>query len=200
MKKYVATLMAVLGFSTLLFGQQETLLGDAQFVGGFGGPIFEWSTVNDDTGPTFGGGGGIILDDFFIGGFGQGGAFSEYRSALGGQDIGFGYGGLWIGYTYPSLQVVHIYTSLKIAGGGVVLSDFDRGFDFDFINDVDAFFAVIPEAGVEINLVEWFRLTPTVGYRWTEGVNRLGNLSDEDFRSVVFGLTLRFGGFGHGKR
>lgn len=60
----------------------------------------------------------------------------------------------------------------------------------------DAVFALIPEVGLELNMLKWFRLVGHVGYRWVNGVDRLGDkVRARDFDSVVWGVTLRFGSF-----
>jgi hypothetical protein len=52
--------------------QQETLFGNVDVWGGFGGPIFEISSIADESIVSVGGGGALIMDNFFFGGYGIG--------------------------------------------------------------------------------------------------------------------------------
>jgi len=53
-----------------------------------------------------------------------------------------------------------------------------------------------PEAGVEVNVTNFFKLGLTGGYRWVNGINQLPGLENNDFSSPVGTITFRFGGFG----
>ena len=193
-------LIALLFASTPMLAQQtpanpkqETLFKNSRVRGGFISPIFTWSQANNKTGYGAGGGLGIVFDQFFIGVFGMGETFD--RVQVGTKQLAHGYGGLWMGYTTPSYKVVHLYTSLKIAGGSVGTTDFEHDWDFDPDPD-DVTFVVIPEAGVEINVARWMRLSGTVGYRFVNGFEGYGNYGRRDLNAPTFGLTMRFGWFG----
>jgi hypothetical protein len=84
---------------------------------------------------------------------------------------------------------------VKIAGGAVGATDFEN--DWEFSNE-DAVFVGIPEAGIELNVARWFRLSGSAGYRFVGGFDGLGTLGKQDLNAPVFGLTLRFGWFGSG--
>ena len=69
MKKVLFTaLLSIIGLTA--FAQHETLFGRARVVGGFGGPIMEWGLGND-LNTSVGGGGGVVIDNFFLGGYGH---------------------------------------------------------------------------------------------------------------------------------
>lgn len=181
--------------SSSLFSQEEKVLFDRATVhGGFGGPTFELTSMNGQTGMMFGGGGGVILGDFFIGGFGQGGSFGEHQVGNFLYPISMGYGGLWLGYVTPTWKAAHLYSSVKIAGGGVTLSQDD---DFDHSIYDEAVFVAQPEIGLEVNLIKWFRVAFTANYRFVSGIqsNNLAGLTNSDFNSVGGTVTLRFGHF-----
>ena len=63
------TVALMLGFA--LQAQHETLFNNARVVGGFGAPIIEMGLGNDMS-TAVGGGGGVVIDNFFIGGYGVG--------------------------------------------------------------------------------------------------------------------------------
>ncbi len=173
--------------------KQETLFRNAHLRGGFGGPIFSWSTNNGHTGYGAGGGAGVVLDRFFIGLFGMGETLES--PVVGKKQLALGYGGLWLGYTIPSHKVVHLYTSLKIAGGSVGSTNFDDEWDFE---DpwYDVTFVAVPEVGAELNIARWFRLSGSVGYRFVEGFDGWGAYGKKDLNAPVYNLTIRFGKFG----
>ena len=187
-------LFALILSSSSLFAQQETqtLFKNSKVSGGFGGPIFSWSKTNNKTGFGAGGGGGVVLDRFFVGLFGMGETFD--RLSIGNEQLALGYGGLWMGYTVPSHKLLHLYTSVKIAGGGVTVTDFQDDWEFED-NFTDATLVVVPEAGLELNVARWFRLGGTVGYRFVDGFEGWNNYKKNDLNAPVYALTLRFGWF-----
>ncbi len=101
-----------------------------------------------------------------------------------------GHGGFWLGYVTPQRSAVHLFTSVK-AGWGAVNIEFDDEFDYE-----DAFFAVTPEAGLEINVFRWFRIGATVGYRFMNGLDESPNFDRDKLEGMTGALTFRIGGFG----
>lgn len=194
--KYFGLLLILMGFTFAAAAQTETLSGlSKKGGGGFGGPILEMSNITGVTGVTVGGGGAAIIGEFFFGGFGQGSGDGEAVFNNERYDVSLGVGGFWLGYTPRSHKLIHPYTSLKIGWGGVNMDleeDDDNSRD-DFNSRITL---IQPELGLELNITRWFRLAMTGGYRYVSGVNNLpGDLSNQDFRSVIGNLTFRFGGF-----
>ncbi|MCE7926551.1 MAG: hypothetical protein DYG98_26185 [Haliscomenobacteraceae bacterium CHB4] len=191
------SLFALLLFTIPVFGQeeQEILFRNARVRGGFGGPIFSWSHTNGETGYGAGGGGGVVFDRFFVGLFGMGETFDN--PVIGRNQLAMGYGGLWMGFTIPSHKLVHFYASAKIAGGSVGVTDFEDDWDWDDdYNWDDVVFVAVPEAGVELNVARWMRLSGSVGYRFVDGFSGWGAYGKKDLNAPVYNLTLRFGWFG----
>lgn len=192
---YKTILFLILAISPLfLLAQQqdETLFRNSRVRGGFISPIFSWSHANGKTGYGAGGGLGVVFDNFFIGLYGMGETFDAPKS--GPTQLVLGHGGLWAGYHFPSHRLVHLYTSLKVGGGGTGTTDFDDDWDFDD-NWEDATLVIVPEAGLELNVARWMRLSGTVGYRFVEGFDGWGNYGKNDLNAPVFALTLRLGWF-----
>ncbi len=186
--------------ASALPAQHETLFDDFTSFGAFGGPIVEISAINGEIGADVGGGGALVLDDFFIGGYGMG---TDYPEITLSQDVGgeiedinynirFKHGGMWFGYTPKQYKVGHLYGSLKIGWGKAQLLN-DR-----FDTPRDRIFVLTPEVGAELNLTDWFKLGFTAGYRWVNGVSRLPTLDDSDFSSPTGTITFRFGSFRDG--
>ena len=172
--------------------ETQTLFKNNKLRGGFGGPIFSWSQANGKTGYGAGGGGGVVMDRFFVGLFGMGETFD--RVNIGQDQLVLGYGGLWLGYTIPSHKLLHLYTSVKIGGGGIGITNFDDDWEFDEdLNDV--VLVAVPEAGLELNVARWFRMSGSIGYRFVDGFEGWGNYKKNDLNAPVYALTFRFGWF-----
>ncbi|MCB0587968.1 MAG: hypothetical protein KDD06_21935, partial [Phaeodactylibacter sp.] len=83
MRKAFLLLLSALA-ATALTAQHETLFDDFTSFGAFGGPIVEISSINGEVGADVGGGGALVLDDFFIGGYGMG---TDYPDLTLQQDV-----------------------------------------------------------------------------------------------------------------
>lgn len=173
------------------FGQSETLFSDVHVISGFGGPIVEFSGFKGEVIPAVGGGGGIMLDDFFMGGYGIGGLdFRDPDVDLENYQMKLGHGGFWLGYHHQRHKLLHVFASAKLGWG-----DIDVKYNGNGPRPSDNIFVVQPEAGFEVNLFRWFKLAGTVGYRSVTGVNEIETYSNSDFSGVTGALTFRFGWF-----
>jgi len=192
MKKMIFLFSMLFTFG-MVNAQQETLFNRAHVIGAFGAPIVEYSFHGDDVTTSVGGGGGLIIDNFFIGGYGMGSIDeSIFDDDL--ERIELGHGGFWLGYTIPSHKLLHFYSSVRLGWGGVNI-DVDNDF-----NEIDGVFVIEPEGGVELNVFGFFRIAATVGYRYVDGINpNVSGLEKDSFNGMVGALTFRFGGFGSRK-
>ena len=173
------------------FGQSQTLFSDVEEITGFGGPIVEFSGFKGEVIPAVGGGGGVFLDDFFIGGYGIGGLdFRDPAVDLENYRMKLSHGGFWLGYNHNRDKLVHIFASAKLGWGDIDVKYIGNG-----ERPSDNIFVVQPEAGLEVNLFRWFKLAGTVGYRAVTGVNEIETHSNSDFSGVTGALTFRFGWF-----
>ena len=192
-------LFALTLLSSPLFSQiqDQTLFNRSQLRGGFGGPIFSYSQSKGRTGYGAGGGGGLVFDRLFVGVFGMGETFDTPK--IGQDQLAIGYGGLWMGYVVPSHRLLHLYASAKIGGGGIGITDFEDRWDFD--DDWhDAVLVAVPEAGLELNLARWWRVSGSVGYRFVHGFEGNDLVGKTDLNAPVFALTMRFGWFAGGRK
>lgn len=185
-------LFVLLFISTLpSFSQSETLFSDVDEVVGFGGPIVEFSAFKGEVVPAVGGGGGVFLNDFFIGGYGIGGLdFRDPSIELDNYRMKLNHGGFWLGYNHNQDKVLHFYGSAKLGWGGI-----DVKYNGAGERPNDNVFVIQPEAGVEVNLFRWFKLVGTVGYRAVTGVNEIETQNNSDFSGITGALTFRFGWF-----
>ncbi len=195
MKKSICIAVLAL-FAMQVFAQRwhgnerdETLANITGRTGFFLSPIIEYSNLQDNWNTSVGGGLAFVAGDFFIGAYGLGMIEDDlFDSDF--ERLDMGHGGFWIGYTTPQHKALHLFSSLK-AGWGAVNIDFDNNFDYD-----DSFFAITPEAGLEVNVFNWFRIAASVGYRFMNGLDDSPNFNQDDLESMTGTLTFRIGGFG----
>lgn len=173
------------------FGQSQTLFSGVEEVIGFGGPIVEFSGFKGEVIPAVGGGGGVFLDNFFVGGYGIGGLdFRDPAVDLENYRMKLSHGGFWLGYNHNRDKLLHVFASAKLGWGEIDVKYIGNG-----TRPSDNIFVVQPEAGLEVNLFRWFKLAGTVGYRAVTGVNEIETHSNSDFSGITGALTFRFGWF-----
>ena len=90
----------------VLTAQEETLFGRSHSVGFFVSPIIEYSSLNNEIRATSGGGLGLVVDNFFIGGYGLAAIdFDRLIDTNGDRlDVDLAHSGLWLGYVFPFPQ------------------------------------------------------------------------------------------------
>lgn len=181
------------GLFTLSISAQEktqTLFSDENSYGGFGGPIVEFSSINGTTVADVGGGGGFLVNSFFVGGYGLGNDAAQVSIEDQTYDINFGHGGFWFGYAIKQSKLAHLYTSFRVGWGQTELTQNDDKFYEDRL------LALSPELGIEVNVTNWFKVAGSVGYRSISGLDNLPVLTNDDFSGIYSAITFRFGGFG----
>jgi len=138
--KTVYTLICSFFLIAGLQAQTQTLFDGDNTYGGFGGPILEFSQVNGQTVVDVGGGGALVMNDFFIGGYGMGttDATVNFEDQL--YDIRYGHGGFWFGYTAKQHKLIHLYSSFRIGWGDVELRQND---DKDVLSEFNTCFPSI---------------------------------------------------------
>jgi len=175
--------------------RHETLFNRTHVVGAFGGPIFEYSNFGDNFDVSAGGGGGLVIDNFFIGAYGLG-AVDNSILKNDWEKLEIGHGGLWVGYTLNQFKLVHLYSSVKVGWGGLKIEFSDEDFDYQ-----DAIFVLTPELGAELNVFRFFKIGFSGGYRFVDGIDpSLSGYEEGDFDNFVGTLTLRFGIFGNPRK
>lgn len=196
MKKLMSVLF-VLGFfaSSLLAQQGRTLLnstGNKEHIsiGGFGAPILIGSGLNNDFSMNIGGGGGLVINDFYIGVFGVTSSVdnSLMRVANTQQNIDLSYGGLWLGYSFYDDFRLHPYVSLRSGFGALEVHD-SEGSATSLMRK--SMVVLTPEAGLEFNASDWLKVSGTVGYRWLSEFDQR-KLSSDDYSGFTANLTFRF--------
>lgn len=166
--------------------------------GGFGGPVMQFSHINDEFAYYFGGGGGVIFNQrLFIGGYGLG-LSTEHNWAISEgvfdsrDKLSFRHGGGWIGYNFLPEKPVHFSTSLKIGSGSYERELFIAG---EYVETEDFEVLVLsPDLGVELNFFSWFKLGINLGYQYVHNPNN--QLNSSRLNAFTGNLALKFGYFG----
>jgi hypothetical protein len=213
------TVMFMLTISTSLFlSSQENkaprfLFGEGNlFLSGFGGSLTEITLLGDRFAIYNGGGGGLLVNQtVFIGGYGLGLSTNHYRDDM--KDITgidhpklyFNHGGLWVGYIHQHYKPMHPSISLKVGGGEISLTDtYFHAAPFDERKGVDKVFVATPQIELEMNFVPWLKMNVGAGYRFVAGVDKSYQITGhdpqmyynaKDFSSPFLSLGFYFGWF-----
>jgi hypothetical protein len=157
---------------------------------GFGGPLFEVSSINGGAGFFTGGGGAVTLNNFFIGGYGMN-LRNNVSQTLDNQtfNLHFEHGGFWLGYMFPNSKKITFSVSSKIGWGEV---GFLRENQLNFIKRNT--FVLTPELNAEIKISRFFRVGVGVMYRLTDKLES-PLLKNSNLNGLGGNLTLRFGWF-----
>ncbi|MBK9014234.1 MAG: hypothetical protein IPM82_09120 [Saprospiraceae bacterium] len=176
--------------------KDETMFSDVNRIGGWGAPIFEYTNLDKDVNVVTGGGGALVLNDFYLGGYGMGTATYTTDNTLTDESLKFKHGGFWIGFTPIQHRVVHPYASVKLRWGKANYKLYDNLTNSELESQRSNLFVTTPEAGLEVNVFSFFRIAATASYRWVNGFDPVGGFKEDDLSSFGATLTLRFGGFG----
>jgi hypothetical protein len=158
-------------------------------ISGFGGPTMSYSTINGEFAFMMGGGGGIIINNLFLGGYGEGVSNTlNIGSNYSIRELQFGHGGFWIGYEIAPKWIIHPVISSRIGWGSITGYSTTDTFH-------DNVFVVVPTITAEVNFTRFFKINAGVEYRQTLNVNNVGNLSNKDFSSLGVFMDFVFGWF-----
>ncbi len=165
-------------------------LGDVK-VSGFLAPAMTFTQIDGEFAHMMGGGIALILDGFFIGGYGMGKTTSMDHKADASMKMEYGHGGFWTGYTFMRNRAIHPVLSCQAGWGGIAKRDRN-----DITNntlDVDNVFVVTPTAEVELNFTKFFKLG--VGANYSFVFNSDLPYKDEDFSNLGMFVSFKFGWF-----
>jgi hypothetical protein len=191
--KKVLIIISFFLVSGLIYSQEKdeirTLIGQKNIhFSGFGGPMMNITAINGEFAFMMGGGGGIMLNDFFIGGYGMGLATSiPYGN--GTERLDFGYGGLWIGYNIKAKKMIHPAVHLQLGWGNISREDHET---YDY--DPDNVFVITPALEMELNVTRFFKFGIGACYSIVTSVND-PNFSSVDFNNPGAFISFKFGGF-----
>ena len=168
----------------------QTLFGDRPLkITGFGGPFMNFTMLNKEFAYMMGGGGGIIINDFMIGGYGIGLANTLLYENT-DEEISFGHGGFWIGYHLVPNRIVHSVIQVQLGWGG--LNSKDRS--GVLIDNLDKVFIITPIIEAEMNITRFLRIGIGGSYRIAAFVDN-NFLSTNDLSGPGVNLAFKFGWF-----
>lgn len=191
--KFIILFLAMV-LSTLALAQQsdETLFSKTHRSGFFFAPIVEYSEFSKEVSTSLGGGVALISGDLFIGAYGLGMTnWDDFFLDHEPEQLDLGHGGFWLGYTFRQHDVLHLFTSVKAGWGAANIEFYNDDFNFE-----DGFLVFTPEAGLELNVAQWFRIAGTAGYRFINGLDDEVPIGEKDLEGFTGTITFRIGWFG----
>ncbi len=176
----------------------KTILGSGDItISGFGGPFMSFSAIGDDFVHEMGGGGGIILNNLFIGGYGIGKTntipYKEEEGDAEDYDLDFGHGGFWLGYTFMPNKAIHPVVHSTF-GWGSLLKNEKNEYAPDIIESRNSVFVICPTIELEMNFARYFKLGIGANYRLVYGLNNTP-YSFSDFAKPGGFISFKFGWF-----
>jgi hypothetical protein len=198
MKKAALILMLIFAFLAIKAQDDEfQTIGSSTGIkiSGFGAPMMSFTQIGGEFVHMMGGGGGVILNDFFIGGYGMG-----KTNELSYQDntanvMTFGHGGFWLGYTPHGNKAVHTAFHTQIGWGEI--NEQIKGWQSQTITPLplssDKVFVICPTAELELNFSRFFKLGGGVTYSLV--YNTDGPYTFKDFANPGFFVSFKFGYF-----
>jgi hypothetical protein len=170
--------------------EMQTLFGNRPLkITGFGGPFMNFTVLNGKFACMMGGGGGIIINDFMIGGYGIGLANTLLIDNT-DEEISFGHGGFWIGYQLMPNKIVHPVIQVQLGWGS--LNSKDRF--GDLLYNIDKLFIITPIIEAEMNITRFLRIGIGGSYRIAAFTNN-EILSAADLSGPGVNLAFKFGWF-----
>ncbi len=173
--------------------QIETVMSSFQLkrISGFGGPTMTFTNINGEFVTMMGGGGGVIINNLFVGAYGEGMTHfvntAEHHKV---RNVNFSHGGFWFGYEIAPHKVVHPVISSRIGWGNVT----GRTYSYNrYVNS--NVFVFVPTISAEINFTRFFKMNIGAEYRRTFGVTGLEDLRNDNFSNFGVYTNFIFGWF-----
>ena len=163
-------------------------------ISGMGGPFMQFTGVAGEFGHMMGGGGAVMLNDFFFGGYGLGltNSIPDYVNDNHTDRLFLGHGGFWLGYSFFGERPIHATFSSLIGWGEFGIMQVD-GY-YPFIRD--NIFVLAPTVEVEVNLTRYFRIGAGASYNLYTMVNQdLHGYQNGDLSAPGGFLSFKFGWF-----
>lgn len=165
-------------------------------ISGMGGLMMQFTAVDGNFAHMLGGGGAVLIGDFFFGAYGLGltnsiyvdrPGYSEYQS---GDKLSLGHGGFWLGYSLFGEKAIHLTFSSLIGWGTL-------GIRSDYYPEPlypDGVFVISPTIEAEINMTQFFRIGVGASYNIFSFVD-LPGYSSSDISAPGGFLAFKFGWF-----
>lgn len=154
----------------------------------------QFTTVSGEFAFMMGGGGAVLLDDFFIGGYGLGltTAIPDYVNQNSNDRLSLGHGGFWLGYALFGEKPVHVTFSTLIGWGEFGIMEY-AGY-YPYVRD--KVFVLAPTIEAELNLTRYFRIGVGASYNIYTMVDQyMHGYTGNDLSSAGGFLSFKFGWF-----
>jgi hypothetical protein len=178
-------------YKTLFHKNEDNKLN----VTGFIGPTMIFGSIGNDFTLMMGGGGCLILENLFFGGYGMG-ITNEiaYRDDP-DYNLGFGHGGLWFGYIVKPRKAVHASISGQVGWGSISKKLKTPDGDNEKVTN-DQVMVLTPIVEVELNLSKYFKLGGGISCSFLNGrgISQTA-YTNENFIKPSFYLSFKFGWF-----
>jgi hypothetical protein len=187
----------ILAFAITAYSQEreyQTLVdfNDAR-ISGMISPFMQFTSINGEFAHMMGGGGALLIGDFFFGGYGIGLTNSIPATKVTTptvHNMSVGHGGFWLGYSLFGERPIHVTFSSLVGWGTISLRE-------EYYSGTilpDNIFVVVPTIEVELNLTRFFRLGVGATYNIYSFVDMEG-YSNSDFSSPGGFLAFKLGWF-----
>jgi hypothetical protein len=197
MKNFIF-IFVIFAVSTTVFSQEreyQTILDNQDLrISGMGGPLMQFTSVAGEFGHMMGGGGAVLLNNFYFGGYGLGltNAIPDYVNDNPSDRLTLGHGGFWIGYSLFGQKPIHVSFSSLIGWGEFGIMQYE-GY-YPFIRD--KIFVVAPTAEVELNLTRYLRIGGGISYNlYTMMDESMHGYRSSDISAPAGFLSFKFGWF-----
>ncbi|MFO7670762.1 MAG: hypothetical protein R6W31_13965 [Bacteroidales bacterium] len=165
-------------------------------ISGMGGVFMQFTAADGEFAHMLGGGGAVLLGDFFFGAYGLGLTnqipvdrpnLPDYQT---GDKLTISHGGFWLGYSLFGDRAIHMNFS-SLVGWGTL------GVRSEYYPEnlwPDGIFVLSPTMEVELNLTKFFRLGVGASYNIYTFVD-LPGYTASDFSAPGGFLSFKFGWF-----
>lgn len=174
--------------------QEQSIFVDKSTSGGFGSVQYLSSKINGSHQDWIGIGGGINIEHFFFGIYGQS-TIDDYpwRSVDMANQLTVAHGGFWVGYNFREDDVIHLYSTVRFGGGRATLYNPTSNEQLESIED--GITHLQPELGIEINVASFLRLGASISYSFYDSLAKIPGYTNDSLSGYRPMLVMRIGRF-----
>ncbi len=202
--KKTCIIIVLIAFSLVSFSQEEATfqtIGNGHKgspkarISGFAGPTMCFTKIDDQFVHMMGGGGGVIIGNFFLGGYGMGKTTELAYSGEASYNMKFAHGGLWMGYTFWFNKAIHPVFHVQSGWGLIKKTPKDWESDTEIV-EADRVFVVVPTLELEMNFSHFFKLGTGINYSLVYNTGQTNSpYAFNDFANPGVFVSLKFGWF-----
>lgn len=164
-------------------------------VSGFAGPAMNFTSIDGQFAHMMGGGAAVIINNFFVGGYGMGKTTELQYKGEPSNIMTYGHGGFWLGYTFKHNKAIHPVFHTQMGWGSIGKRSKDFDTDTDPTN-IDQVFVICPTVELEMNFSRFFKLGAGVNYSFVYNTGQINSpYTYEDLSNAGVFVSLKFGWF-----